>query len=167
MRAQISLTSAWCQVVNYFTINHKIFYDCVGFNRNRKVSEGLPPFISLLSQNDAGDPDNSNTFEIIEEESWKGQSKIYGPSGQQSFVSYLSYREYHWIYIIQIQGTRNIQKKITRERKEVFPGYEKVVQDRNQMTVDDVLKEQDELQNEEEEDTSIVIFLQQLSWESL
>ena len=45
----------------------------------------------------------------------------------------------------------------------MFPGYEKVVQDRNQMTVDDVLKEQDELQNEEEEDTSIVIFLQQLS----
>lgn len=41
----------------------------------------------------------------------------------------------------------------------MFPGYEKVVQDRNQMTVDDVVKEQDELQNEEDEDTAIVMFL--------
>ena len=41
----------------------------------------------------------------------------------------------------------------------MFPGYEKVVQDRNQMTVDDIVKEQDELQNEEDEDTAIVMFL--------
>ena len=47
----------------------------------------------------------------------------------------------------------------TRERKEIFPGYEKVVQDRNQMTVDDGWKEQDELQNDEE-DTQIVKCIQ-------
>ena len=119
------------------------------------MSEGLPPFISLLSQNDAGDPDNnSNTFEIIEEESWKGQSTIYGPSGQLPFVSYssCSLNEFY------IQGAKNFHKKITRERKEIFPGYEKVVSDRNQMTIDDVWKEQDELQNEEDGDTQIVKF---------
>ena len=45
------------------------------------MSEGLPPFLSMLSQNDAETETSGNTFEVIEEESWKGENKIYGPRG--------------------------------------------------------------------------------------
>ena len=60
------------------TIEVKYFL-VIDFNRNRKVSEGLPPFISLLSQNDAEADPSNQSFQIIEEESWRGQNKIYGP----------------------------------------------------------------------------------------
>ena len=35
-------------------------------------------------------------------------------------------------------------KKITRQRKEIFPGYEKIVQDRTKMTEDKLWQEDDE-----------------------
>jgi len=93
------------------------------FNRNRKVSEGLPPFISLLSQNDAESDPSNQSFQIIEEESWRGQNKIYGPQ----------------------HGMRSAgNKKITRQRKEIFPGYEKIVQDRTKMTEEKLWQEDDE-----------------------
>lgn len=45
------------------------------------MSEGLPPFLSMLSQNDAETEAAGNMFEVIEEESWRGENKLYGPHG--------------------------------------------------------------------------------------
>jgi len=84
-----------------------------GYNKHRKVSEGLPPFISLLSQNDAAESESAcnNVFEIIHEESEKVQNNKFGSRAPQGST-----------------------RRITRERREIFPGYEKTVLDRSKMT---------------------------------
>ena len=44
-----------------------------------------------------------------------------------------------------LSGMRSAgNKKITRQRKEIFPGYEKIVQDRTKMTEDKLWQEDDE-----------------------
>lgn len=105
-----------------------------GYSRNRKVSEGLPPFLSMLSQNDTETEAVGNTFEIIEEESWKGENKIYGPLGNR----------------------KNGHKKITRERKEIFPGYEEIVQTRQNMTGEEALKLREDDYNDTSGDEEVI-----------
>ena len=109
--------------------------------RSRKVSDGISPFVSMLSQNDTVDQE-AGLFEVIEEESWRGTNR----SGLD-----------HIIIIIMTlhdrvhgpQGHSRGHRKLTRQRREIFPDYEKRVQERVLGEVED--EEENKPEEEEEE----------------
>ena len=52
----------------------------MGATRSRKISEGVPPFISLLSRDTEAEAEPS-PFTVIQEESWRGPATVYGRTG--------------------------------------------------------------------------------------
>lgn len=81
------MTKCMFLISNFFVHFSKCqcVYYILGYNKHRKVSEGLPPFISLLSQNDAAESESAcnNVFEIIHEESEKVQNNKFGSRAPQ------------------------------------------------------------------------------------
>ena len=106
----------------------------------------------MLSQNDTETEAVGNTFEIIEEESWKGENKIYGPLG-----IYFHLRRSLEINLMITGNRKNGHKKITRERKEIFPGYEEIVQTRQNMTGEEALKLREDDNNDTSGDEEVIV----------
>ena len=53
----------------------------MGATRSRKISEGVPPFISLLSRDTEPAEAEPSPFTVIQEESWRGPATVYGRTG--------------------------------------------------------------------------------------
>jgi len=104
-------------------------------SRSRKVSEGMNPMMTMFGHSESVD---QPVFNVIEEESWKGTNSIYGP------------------------GNANIplNKKLTRQRKEIFPGYEKLVQERSKTSCDEREEHQEEEKVPEENVMSLKVIPQ-------
>ena len=107
------------------------------------MSEGVSPFVSMLSQNDSVDQE-AGVFEVIEEESWRGTNR----SGLD--------HKYHHHYcdlhdrVHGPQGNSRGHRKLTRQRREIFPDYEKRVQERVLGEVED--EEENKPKEEEDEE---------------
>ena len=110
------------------------------------MSDGISPFVSMLSQNDTVDQE-AGLFEVIEEESWRGTNR----SGLD-----------HIIIIIMTlhdrvhgpQGNSRGHRKLTRQRREIFPDYEKRVQERVLGEVEDEEENKPKEEEHEEQDDS-------------
>ena len=81
-----------------------------GSGRTRKISEGIPPFISMMAQNDST-PGEFVENCVLQDQSWVAQNPLYG-NGKK-------------IYFKNFHG-----KEKMRRRGEIFPGYEKTIQER-------------------------------------
>ena len=81
-----------------------------GSARDRKISEGIPPFISMMSQNDSK-PVEYVDNENIQDQSWTAQNQLYGNAKK--------------IYFKSFHGREKM-----RRRGEIFPGYEKTIHSR-------------------------------------
>ena len=96
-----------------------------GSLRTRKISEGIPAFISMMAQNDST-ADESLHNENLQDQSWVAQNQLYG-NGKK-------------IYFKNFHGREKMRK-----RGEIFPGYEKTIQERaansEDKTEDDFLEE--------------------------
>ena len=100
-----------------------------GSLRTRKISEGIPAFISMMAQNDST-ADESLHNENLQDQSWVAQNQLYG-NGKK-------------IYFKNFHGREKMRK-----RGEIFPGYEKTIQERaanSEDKTEDYFLEEDEHQ---------------------
>jgi len=81
-----------------------------GSMKTRKISEGVPPFISMMGQNDSL-PGHSCINENVRDQKWTAQNQIYG-NGKK-------------IHMKNFHGREKFKR-----RGEIFPGYEKTIQER-------------------------------------